>query len=158
MWKGLECVRSLLWYLELEFLLGCYRGFRAVAGVLVAAFRDEVDRRSQAVDGQLVAVPQFIVTFCESTWRWVECKLWLKPTVKLKNNTLDFTDWLKNICFCVFSVLTMWQCDTGSVHYSLGKLVVVAFQCHGGCFQGIPDLLTALEGRRCVPELISLAT
>lgn len=56
-------------HLELEFFLGCYRGLRAVAGVLVTALGDEVDRWSQAVDGQLVAVPQFIVTLCQSTWR-----------------------------------------------------------------------------------------
>lgn len=55
-------------HLELEFLLGCCRRFGAVTLVLVAALRDEVDWWSQAVDGQLVAVPELIITFCQSTW------------------------------------------------------------------------------------------
>lgn len=54
-------------YFELEFLLGCCRGFGAVAGVLIAALRDEVDWWGQAVDGQLVAVPQLVIALCEST-------------------------------------------------------------------------------------------
>lgn len=54
-------------YLELELLLGCYRGFGAVARVLVTALRDEVDWWSQAVDGQLVSVPKLVVTLCQST-------------------------------------------------------------------------------------------
>lgn len=65
-------------------------------------------------------------------------------------------------CACAFviyrrSVLTMWQGDTGSIHYSLGQLVVVTLQGHSGSFQGVPDLLAALEGRRRVPELVPLA-
>lgn len=58
---------------------------------------------------------------------------------------------------CVCSVLTVWQCNTGSVHYSLGQLMVITLQGHGGCFQGVPDLLAALEGRCRVPELVPLA-
>lgn len=56
------------WYLELELLLGRYGGLGAVARVLVAPFRDEVDGRRQAVDRQLVAVPQLIITLCQCAW------------------------------------------------------------------------------------------
>lgn len=35
--------------------------------------------------------------------------------------------------------------------------MVIALQGHSRGFQGVPDLLTALEGRRRVPELIPLA-
>lgn len=53
--------------------------------------------------------------------------------------------------------LTVRQSDAGSVHYSLGQLVVVALQGHGGGLQGVPDLLPALERWCRVPELVSLA-
>lgn len=55
--------------LELEFLLGCYRRFGTVAGILITALGDKVYGWSQAVDGQLVAVPEFVITLCQSTWR-----------------------------------------------------------------------------------------
>lgn len=53
-------------------------------------------------------------------------------------------------------VLTVRQCDAGSIHYGLGQLVVVALQGHSGRLQGVPYLLASLEGRRRVPELIPL--
>jgi len=55
-------------YLELELFLGGHGGLGAVGRVVVAALRDEVDRRSQAVDGQLVAVPQLVVALSQRTW------------------------------------------------------------------------------------------
>ena len=55
-------------YLELELFLGGYGGLGAVAGVLVAALRDEVDRGGEAVDGQLVAVAQLVVALGQRAW------------------------------------------------------------------------------------------
>lgn len=51
----------------------------------------------------------------------------------------------------------MWQGDAGSVQDGLSQLVVVGLGCIGGSLEGIPDLLAALEGGRCVPEFIPLA-
>lgn len=145
-------------YLQLEFLFRCYRWFRAVAGVLVTALRDEVNRGSQAVDGQLVAVPEFIVTLCESTWKRVlsrrEKSCISDSCISL---TLFFPCHFTGSVYTLFSVLTMWQCDTSSIHYSLGQLVVIALEGHSGSFQGIPDLFTTLKSWCCVPELIPLA-
>lgn len=104
-------------HLELELLLGSDGGLGAVAGLVVAALRDQVDGRGQAVHRQLVTVPQLVVTFCQST---------------------------------------VGQCDARSVHYGLGKLVVVALQSHRCSLQCVPDLLPPLEGRSCVPKLVPL--
>lgn len=54
-------------------------------------------------------------------------------------------------------VFTVWQCDAGAIEDGLSEQVVVAFKSAGGGSQCVPDLLPALEGWRCIPELISLA-
>lgn len=56
-------------YLQLELFLGRDGRLRTLAGVLVAALRDEVNGRGQAVDGQLVAGPEFVVAFGQSPCR-----------------------------------------------------------------------------------------
>lgn len=53
--------------------------------------------------------------------------------------------------------LTMRQGDAGSIQDGLSQLMVVSFRSIGGSLEGIPDLLSALKGRCCVPELISFA-
>lgn len=55
-------------HLELELLLGGSGGLGVVTGVLVAALRDQVDRRGQAVDGQLVTATQLIITLRQGAW------------------------------------------------------------------------------------------
>lgn len=51
----------------------------------------------------------------------------------------------------------MRQGDAGSVQDGLSQLMVVGLGCIGGGLEGVPDLLAALEGRCCVPELVPFA-
>lgn len=53
--------------------------------------------------------------------------------------------------------VTVWECDAGPIQDGLSQQVVVALKGTGRGTQRIPDLLPALERRRRVPELISLA-
>lgn len=53
--------------------------------------------------------------------------------------------------------LTMRQGDAGAVQDGLRQLMVVGLSCIGGGLEGVPDLLAALEGGCCVPELVPFA-
>lgn len=77
---------------------------------------------------------------------------WLSTSVLMKPPPPDQVRTEPRPC-----LLTMRQGDAGSIQDGLSQLMVVGFSSIGSSLEGIPDLLATLEGRRCVPELISLA-
>ncbi len=56
-------------YFQLELFLLCGRGLGVVRQVFFASFADQIDRRGQAVNRELVPVSQFVVTLGQGSWR-----------------------------------------------------------------------------------------